>query len=80
MNVSAQKSGRAVFEAEFRLSDPVFMTEELRMLRDQVRRFVDTEVVPHAEAWEAAGPIAGELLESMGDRGGLGRGNAPDVS
>ena len=27
---------------EFRFSDPVFMTEELRMLRDQVRRFVET--------------------------------------
>lgn len=78
MNVAAQTSARTVFEAEFRLSDPVFMTEELRMLRDQVRRFVDTEVVPHGEAWEAAGKIPREIFLRMGGLGFLGMRHAEE--
>jgi alkylation response protein AidB-like acyl-CoA dehydrogenase len=59
-------------DPEFRLSDPVFMTEELRMLREQARRFVENEVVPHGEAWEAAGKIPREIFLKMGELGFLG--------
>jgi acyl-CoA dehydrogenase len=30
-----------------------FFTEEHEMLRDQVRRFVEEEIKPHGDAWEA---------------------------
>ena len=31
------------------------LTEDHRALADTVRRFVDTEINPHVDAWEAAG-------------------------
>ncbi|MCW5749447.1 MAG: acyl-CoA dehydrogenase family protein, partial [Alphaproteobacteria bacterium] len=36
------------------LPSPYFR-EEHDMLRDQLRRFVEQEVQPHAEAWEEEG-------------------------
>lgn len=69
MNVA---QSRDIAAGEFRFSDPVFMTEELRMLRDQVRRFVDEEVIPHGEAWEAEGKIPREIFRKLGDLGLLG--------
>lgn len=41
-------------------------------LRDQIRRFVRTEVVPHAAAWEDAGSVPREVLIRMGQLGFLG--------
>ena len=35
---------------EFHFSEQPQLSEELRMLREQVRRFVEKEVVPHGEA------------------------------
>ena len=52
--------------------DPQFLTDEHRMLRDQVRRFVETEVVPEGEAWEEAGEIPREVFTKMGELGFLG--------
>lgn len=72
----AEKS--AAFDREFALSDPVFMTEELRMLRAQVRRFVETEVVPVADAWEAAGKIPRGIFARMGELGFLGMRHAEE--
>ena len=37
--------------------DPVYLTEEHRMLRDTARRYIDEEVEPHGDAWEAAEEI-----------------------
>ena len=53
------------------LQDP-YLTPEHEMFRDQVRRFVDTEVKPHAEAWEEEGRIPREVLRRMGSLGFLG--------
>ncbi|MGR3321144.1 MAG: acyl-CoA dehydrogenase family protein [Pseudooceanicola sp.] len=51
---------------------PVFFDEELLMLRDQVRRFVEAEIKPHADAWEEAGRVPRDLLLKMGALGFLG--------
>jgi acyl-CoA dehydrogenase len=42
------------------------------MLREQIRRFVDSEVKPHAEAWEAQGMVPREVLRRMGALGFFG--------
>jgi acyl-CoA dehydrogenase len=49
-----------------------FFTPEHEMLRDQVRRFVETEVKPHGEAWEAQGYVPRETLRRMGALGFFG--------
>ena len=51
---------------------PVFFDDSLVMLRDQVRRFVETEIKPHADAWEAAGETPRALLRKMGGLGFFG--------
>jgi acyl-CoA dehydrogenase len=57
---------------EFRFSEQPGLSEELRMLRDQVRRFVEKEVVPFGEQWERDGKIPREIFRSMGALGFLG--------
>ena len=65
---------------EFKASDiapPVshrspYFAEEHEMLRDQVRRFVDTEIKPHALAWEEQGMVPREVLRRMGSLGFFG--------
>ncbi len=65
---------------EFKASDiapPVshrspYFAEEHEMLRDQVRRFVDTEIKPHALAWEEQGMVPREVLRRMGALGFFG--------
>lgn len=57
---------------ELRFPDPSCITEELRLLRSQVTRFVEDEIVPHAENWEREGMIPRELFRKMGDLGFLG--------
>lgn len=42
------------------------------MLRAQVRRFVETEVKPHALAWEEQGFVPRDVLRRMGELGFLG--------
>lgn len=49
-----------------------YFTEEHRMLRAQLRRFVAEEVRPHGAAWEAAGRVPREVLRRMGELGFLG--------
>ncbi len=49
-----------------------FFEAEHEMLRDQVRRFVDEEVKPHAEAWEEAGFVPRSVLRRMGSLGFFG--------
>jgi acyl-CoA dehydrogenase len=46
--------------------------EEHEMLRAQIRRFVETEVKPHALAWEQQGFVPREVLRRMGELGFLG--------
>jgi len=49
-----------------------YLAEEHEMLRAQVRRFVEEDVKPHGEAWEAAGFVPRDVLRRMGALGFLG--------
>lgn len=50
----------------------IYFTEEHDAFRAQVRRFVETEVAPHADAWEETGRIPREIFRRMGELGLLG--------
>ncbi|WP_372656660.1 acyl-CoA dehydrogenase family protein [Hydrogenophaga sp.] len=54
------------------LNDPLCITEELRMLREQVRRFVTEEVIPVADAWEREGRVPRAIFRRLGGLGLLG--------
>jgi acyl-CoA dehydrogenase len=47
-------------------------TDEHRQLRDAVRRFVDTELKPHAEEWEDARWFPNDVFTRMAELGYLG--------
>jgi len=53
-------------------SESIYFTFEHQMLRDQLRRFVEREVAPHADAWEAEGATPRAVLRKMGELGWLG--------
>lgn len=53
------------------LRSPYF-SEEHEALRDQLRRFVASEVKPHGLAWEEAGMVPRQVLARMGELGFLG--------
>lgn len=48
------------------------MSEELDLFRDNVRRFIDAEVVPNYEAWEKAEVFPRSLWNALGAQGLLG--------
>jgi len=50
----------------------IYMTEELTLIRDQIRRFIEEEVQPHGEAWEQSGEIPRAIFRRMGELGFLG--------
>lgn len=52
--------------------DSIYTTPEQELLRDQVARFIATEVEPHGNKWEEAGFVPREVLRRMGDAGLLG--------
>ncbi|SEQ59634.1 acyl-CoA dehydrogenase family protein [Thalassovita taeanensis] len=56
----------------FEFGEPNRLEDEFRMLREQVRRFVETEIVPNAEPWEAQGHIPRDLFLKLGELGLLG--------
>ena len=56
----------------FELNEPKVLDEDHRMIRAQVRRFVDERIVPFGDAWEAAGEIPRELFRDFGALGFLG--------
>lgn len=70
MNQHASIGRDAPFQFDF--ADPPALREELKMMRREVRRFVETEVVPQAEAWERDGKIPREIFRRMGALGFLG--------
>lgn len=49
-----------------------FFTEEHEILRRHIRKFVETELAPHADEWEAAGGFPNEIFRRMGEAGLLG--------
>ena len=52
--------------------DPIYVTEEHRMLREQVERLIAEEVLPHGDEWEAAGMVPREVLRKLGALGLFG--------
>ncbi len=50
----------------------LFFTEEHDMLRQSVREFVEKELAPHAEEWEAEGYFPDWVFKRMGELGYLG--------
>jgi len=49
-----------------------FFTEEHEMFREQVRSFVNKEIVPHIDQWEEEGLFPKSLYRRMGELGFLG--------
>jgi acyl-CoA dehydrogenase len=49
-----------------------YFSSEHEILRTQVRRFVETEIKPYAQAWEDTGFVPREVLRRMGKLGFLG--------
>ena len=54
------------------MHDPIYLQDEHRMLRDQLRRFIDEEVLPHGEMWERDGMVPRDIVRKMGELGFLG--------
>jgi acyl-CoA dehydrogenase len=54
------------------MNEPIYFTDEHRQFRDNLRRFVQQEIVPQAGAWEEAGMVPREVLRQMGSLGFLG--------
>jgi citronellyl-CoA dehydrogenase len=50
----------------------IHLAEEHEAFRKSVASFVDREIRPHADAWEAAGEFSRELYRKAGDAGFLG--------
>src|SRR5882672_5777817 len=56
----------------FEFQEPAILGEDLLMIRAQVRRFVETEVVPKADQWEIDGTVPREIFRKLGALGFLG--------
>lgn len=54
------------------MNEMSFLTEDHLRFRDSLRRFIDTEVVPKADAWEESGMVPREVLRQLGELGYLG--------
>ena len=57
---------------EFDFSEPDVLDEDHRMIRAQVRRYVEDIIVPQAGAWEEAGEIPRKAFRDFGELGFLG--------
>jgi acyl-CoA dehydrogenase len=56
----------------FEFAEPDILSDELRMVRQQVRRYVDEVIVPQGDAWEATGEIPRSVFRELGELGFLG--------
>ncbi len=54
------------------MTPSIYDSEVTRQIRDQVLRFVEEEVRPNGDAWEAAGRIPREALRKLGSLGVYG--------
>ena len=54
------------------MASTLFLDDEHEMLRHQVRRFVEEEIKPNAEQWEADGCVPRDVLRRMGELGFFG--------
>jgi acyl-CoA dehydrogenase len=57
---------------EFELAESNAVDEDLRVIRAQIRRFVNEKIVPFGDAWEVAGEIPRQLFRDLGALGFLG--------
>lgn len=68
----------------------IYIDDDLAAIRDQVREYVEREIVPHVETWEEERAVPGEVLDEMGklgffglripeEYGGLGMGHIASV-
>lgn len=57
---------------EFEFTEPDSLGEDLRMVRQQVRRFVNEVIVPNGDVWEANGEIPRDVFRQLGEMGFLG--------
>lgn len=48
------------------------LDEELIMIRDQIRRFVEQDVLPYADRWEVDGYVPRDIFRKLGEMGLLG--------
>ena len=51
------------------LPRPAWMTEDLVMLEDQARRFIDAEFVPHLDRWDEEGMYSRDVWTKAGSAG-----------
>ena len=58
--------------AAFDFLQPELLDEDHRLIRDQVRRYVDEVITPQADAWEQAGEIPRQAFSDFGRLGFLG--------
>ncbi len=56
----------------FEFNEPSMLDEDHRMIRAQVRRYVEEVIMPQGEAWEAAGEIPRQAFRDFGALGFLG--------
>ncbi|RDK05854.1 acyl-CoA dehydrogenase family protein [Cupriavidus lacunae] len=56
----------------FELNEPSILSDEHRLIRDQVRRLVDERILPYADEWEVSGTIPRQLFRDFGALGFLG--------
>ena len=54
------------------MNEPIYFTEEHRQFRDNLRRYIDQEIVPRAAPWEEAGMVPRAVMRQMGELGYLG--------
>ena len=54
------------------MKNSIYFSEEHDMFREQLRRFIEAEIVPNGEKWEEAGTTPREVLCRMGELGFLG--------
>lgn len=57
---------------EFDFEEPNTLSEDLRMIRSQLRRLVREVIVPRADEWEQNGEISRDLFRELGRLGFLG--------
>ena len=69
---------RDPIESQFQVQESPHLSDELKMLRAQVRRFVEKEVVPYGEQWERDGKIPRDIFRRMGALGFLGMRHAAE--
>ncbi len=54
------------------MNDPIYFTDEHRLFRESLRRFIAGDIDPHAHKWEDDGCVPREVLRKMGELGFLG--------